>query len=92
MRPDGYPCVFYGDLYGCGGENPQPGVAQLEDIIRSRKLFAYGEHVDYWDHGECERGGWLSCVLFSPPDPFSSMLLCLPTDTASQLRRLAPQG
>lgn len=53
LRPDGYPCVFYGDLYGCGGDNPQPAVAQLEDIIRARKLFAYGEHVDYWDHPNC---------------------------------------
>ncbi|KAL1405244.1 hypothetical protein Q8F55_008870 [Vanrija albida] len=53
LRPDGYPCVFYGDLYGCGGDNPQPGVAQLEDIIRARKLFAYGEQADYWDHANC---------------------------------------
>lgn len=52
LRPDGYPSVFYGDLYGCGGDNPQPGVAQLDDIIKARKWYAYGEHVDYWDHGE----------------------------------------
>lgn len=53
LRVDGYPCVFYGDLYGTGGENPQPAVNQLEDIIRARKYFAYGEHVDYWDHANC---------------------------------------
>ncbi|KAK4687650.1 alpha-amylase, partial [Tremellales sp. Uapishka_1] len=41
MRVDGYPCVFYGDLYGCGGENPQEPVSQLEDLVRCRKLFAY---------------------------------------------------
>lgn len=52
LRPDGYPCVFFGDLYGCGGDNPQPPVAQLDDLIRARKLYAYGEQVDYWDHGE----------------------------------------
>ena len=46
-------CVFYGDMYGCGGENPQEPVSQLDDIIRCRKLFAYGEQHDYWDHGEC---------------------------------------
>ena len=46
-------CVFYGDLYGCGGDNPQEPVNQLEDIIRARKLFAYGELVDYWDHPNC---------------------------------------
>ncbi|ELU42665.1 alpha-amylase [Rhizoctonia solani AG-1 IA] len=31
------------DLYGCGGDNPQPPVNQLADIIRARKLFSYGE-------------------------------------------------
>ncbi len=36
-------CVFYGDLYGCGGENPQKPMSQLEDFIRARKVFAYGE-------------------------------------------------
>lgn len=44
--------MFYGDLYGCAGENPQEPVAQLEDIVRCRKLFAYGELRDYWDHRE----------------------------------------
>jgi alpha-amylase len=38
-------------MYGCEGENPQEGVAQLDDLIRARKLFAYGDLVDYWDHG-----------------------------------------
>ena len=46
-------CVFYGDLYGCGGENPQEPVTQLDDLIRCRKLFAYGELVDHWDHPNC---------------------------------------
>ena len=46
MRVDGYPCVFYGDLYGCGGDEPQQPVSQLEDIIRCRKLFAWvARHV-----------------------------------------------
>ncbi|ODN77445.1 hypothetical protein L202_04623 [Cryptococcus amylolentus CBS 6039] len=53
LRPDGYPCVFYGDLYGCGGEDPQEGVGQLEDLVRCRKMFAYGEIRDYWDHPNC---------------------------------------
>jgi hypothetical protein len=45
--------VFYGDLYGCGGENPQQPVNQLDDLVRARKLFAYGEQVDHWDHPNC---------------------------------------
>ena len=50
-------CVFWGDLYGCDGDNPQPPVAQLEDLIRARNLFAYGETRDYWDYQNCV--GWV---------------------------------
>ncbi|KAF8757223.1 Alpha amylase, catalytic domain [Rhizoctonia solani] len=57
LRGDGYPCVFWGDLYGCGGDNPQPPVNQLADIIRARKLFSYGETRDVWDHANCV--GWV---------------------------------
>ncbi|CAE6419588.1 unnamed protein product, partial [Rhizoctonia solani] len=57
LRGDGYPCVFWGDLYGCGGDNPQPPVNQLADIIRARKLFGYGETRDVWDHPNCV--GWV---------------------------------
>ncbi|KAJ7598458.1 alpha-amylase [Mycena floridula] len=57
LRPDGYPCVFWGDLYGCKGDDPQEPVSQLSDLIRARKLFAYGELRDYWDHINCV--GWV---------------------------------
>lgn len=57
LRVDGFPCVFWGDLYGCGGENPQQPMSQLGDFIRARKWFAYGELRDYWDHPNC--AGWL---------------------------------
>ncbi|ESK92575.1 glucan -alpha-maltohexaosidase precursor [Moniliophthora roreri MCA 2997] len=59
LRPDGYPCVFWGDLYGTEGPegNPQQPVSQLGDLIRARKLFAYGELRDYWDHMNCV--GWV---------------------------------
>ncbi|CAE6470238.1 unnamed protein product, partial [Rhizoctonia solani] len=50
-------CVFYGDLYGCGGDNPQPPMSQLADFIRARKLFAYGTTWDAWDHPNCI--GWV---------------------------------
>lgn len=50
-------CVFYGDLYGTKGENPQEPVSQLGDMIRARKLYAYGELRDYWDHMNCV--GWV---------------------------------
>jgi alpha-amylase len=50
-------CIFFGDLYGCGGKSPQPPVSQLADFIRARKLFAYGPTRDYWDHPNCV--GWV---------------------------------
>lgn len=53
LREAGYPCVFFGDLYGCGGDNPQQAVSQLADLVRARKEFAYGDQVDYWDHANC---------------------------------------
>ncbi|EJD53851.1 putative alpha-amylase [Auricularia subglabra TFB-10046 SS5] len=56
-RPAGYPCVFWGDLYGCAGKDPQEPMKQLGDFVRARKLFAYGEMRDYWDHPNCL--GWV---------------------------------
>lgn len=46
-------CVFWGDLFGTEGENPQQPVSQLNDLIRARKLFAYGDLRDYFDHPNC---------------------------------------
>jgi len=57
LRPSGYPCVFWGDLYGTKGNNPQQPMSQLADFVRSRKLFAYGDVRDYWDHPNCV--GWV---------------------------------
>jgi alpha-amylase len=28
-------------------------MSQLADFVRARKLFAYGEVRDYWDHSNC---------------------------------------
>ena len=51
LRKDGYPCVFYGDYYGIGGENPIGGIRDvLDKLLLARKLFAYGEQEDYFDH------------------------------------------
>ena len=57
LRGQGYPCVFWGDLYGCGGDNPQQAVSSLSTIIKARNLFSYGETRDYWDHANCV--GWV---------------------------------
>lgn len=56
-EPLPHSCVFWGDLFGTLGDNPQQPVTQLGDIIRARKLFAYGELRDYFDHPNCV--GWV---------------------------------
>ncbi|KPV71753.1 glycoside hydrolase family 13 protein [Rhodotorula graminis WP1] len=57
LRGDGYPCIFAGDLWGCKSEPPVDPIAQLGDIVKARKWFAYGETRDYWDHANCV--GWV---------------------------------
>jgi alpha-amylase len=58
LRKDGYPCVFYGDLYGLCEPHPSPPTCwgKLPDLILARKLYAYGEQVDYFERRDCV--GW----------------------------------
>lgn len=74
LRSQGYPSVFYGDLYGIKGENPEPPACggQLSDIILARKLYAYGDQEDYLDEPNCigfvrrgtkEHPEGLACIL-----------------------------
>ena len=57
LRLDGYPCVFYGDLYGIKGgvDFPHPPSAggKISDLCLARKLYAYGEQHDYFDKPNC---------------------------------------
>ena len=51
LRKDGYPCLFLGDYYGIGGENPQEDNQwTIDQLLDVRRDFAYGEQVDYFDH------------------------------------------
>ncbi|KAJ3012871.1 hypothetical protein HKX48_006020 [Thoreauomyces humboldtii] len=52
LRADGYPCVFYGDVYGIAGENPVPAHAApaIKNLLKVRQNYAYGEQDDYFDH------------------------------------------
>lgn len=74
LRQEGYPCPFYGDLYGMKGKHPEPPSCdnKLADMILARKLYAYGSQEDYWDDPNCigwvRRGAWdkpngLACVM-----------------------------
>ncbi|KAG8935957.1 hypothetical protein FRC02_005432 [Tulasnella sp. 418] len=47
LRPDGHPCVYHADLYGEGT------VSGLPELMKARKLFAYGPLVDYFDDAHC---------------------------------------
>ncbi|CRK28813.1 hypothetical protein BN1708_004794 [Verticillium longisporum] len=59
LRSEGYPCVWYGDLYGIKGEHPFPpscgGI--VPRLTLARKLYAYGKQADYWDFATCV--GWV---------------------------------
>ena len=54
----GYPCVFYGDIYGIRGPKPRPPACggKLPKLLLVRKLYAYGRQVDYFDRADCV--GW----------------------------------
>jgi len=50
LRQEGYPCVFYGDYYGIGGDEPIPGKKEaLDPLLYARYHKAYGEQEDYFD-------------------------------------------
>ncbi len=58
LRAEGYPCVFYGDVYGIKGDHPYPPSCggKVPDMCLARKLYAYGEQRDYFDCPHCI--GW----------------------------------
>ncbi|KAH8118061.1 alpha amylase [Phellopilus nigrolimitatus] len=53
LRTDGFPCVFYGDLYpDQEWYDPRIG-AKLELLVKARKNFAYGSITDYFQYRDC---------------------------------------
>ncbi len=55
LRNDGYPCVFYGDLYGIPKFEIKP-LEEIKTLIKLRKEVAYGKQNDYFDDKNCI--GW----------------------------------
>ncbi len=49
LMKTGYPCLFYGDYYGIGGDE-SPHRAILDNLLHARQVYAYGEQIDYFDH------------------------------------------
>ncbi|PRP87495.1 cytoplasmic alpha-amylase [Planoprotostelium fungivorum] len=51
LRSEGYPCLFYGDLYGISDPTPVEAKSDpLSKLLQARKLYAYGDEDDYFDH------------------------------------------
>lgn len=51
LRADGYPTVFWGDLYGVGDSSLYGGIKdQLTKLLGLRRDFAYGDQDDYFDN------------------------------------------
>ena len=49
LRAYGYPCVFYGDLYGIPSRRIGT-VSELGLLLKVRRYNAFGEERDYFDH------------------------------------------
>jgi alpha-amylase len=66
LRQEGYPCIFYPDLYGAvytdkgrDGKNYEiflNKVEELEGLMTARTEYAFGTQRDYFDHSNCI--GW----------------------------------
>lgn len=88
LRQDGYPCVFYPDLYGAHyTDHDKEGNEQeiflnkvdgIENLLRARKHFAYGNQRDYFEDANCV--GWVRegngeqpgcAVVLSNKDPYT---------------------
>ena len=55
LRDEGYPCIFYGDLYGINHDNIEP-LDELKTLIKLRKEKSYGKQNEYFDNPHCI--GW----------------------------------
>lgn len=66
LRQEGYPCVFYPDMFGAsytdsGKDGNQyeifmPQITELKGLLAARKENSYGMQQDYFDHPNCV--GW----------------------------------
>ncbi|MEO8765399.1 MAG: alpha-amylase, partial [Ginsengibacter sp.] len=66
LREEGYPCVFYPDLFGAnykdrGRDGNEydiwlPAVENIDKLMLARRDFAHGTQRDYFDHANCI--GW----------------------------------
>lgn len=50
LRKESFPCVFYGDYYGIPEKQVSAKNEMLDTILETRKLYSYGEQVDYFEN------------------------------------------
>ncbi len=73
LRDKGYPCVFYGDYFGTGGDKPFEGLkSQIDTLMRLRREAAYGEQTDYFE--DPSRIGWVRLGTEEHPDKIAVVL------------------
>jgi len=56
LRPQGYPCVFYGDYYGVPAKDGPSFSADIDILMKMRRERLYGEQHDYFDDADIV--GW----------------------------------
>ncbi|NLL50335.1 MAG: alpha-amylase [Eubacteriaceae bacterium] len=73
LRKDGYPCIFFGDYYGIGGDYPLEDKKEIiEKLLLCRKRFAYGEQHDYFVKANCI--GWVRLGDEEHPYPSATLM------------------
>ena len=50
LRPQGYPCVFYGDYYGVEQYGDEGFSGELDVLMYIRRKYMFGQMHDYLDH------------------------------------------
>jgi alpha-amylase len=78
LRQEGYPCVFYPDLYGAAYHDKGMDISllpvhKLPEMMQARALFAYGPQRDYFDHHRTI--GWTRAGDATQPDSGMAVLL-----------------
>ncbi|KAJ5810610.1 uncharacterized protein N7503_002828 [Penicillium pulvis] len=86
LRKGGFPCLFYGDIYGIRANVTDPMTpacsGKIPILAKARQLYAYGEQKDYFDQPNCigfVRGGVPGC---------SSGLACVISNAGPNRKRM----
>lgn len=93
LRENGYPCIFYPDLYGTqySGKNKKeeiceihiPPLEKLPALLQLRKEYSYGKQTDYFDHPDCI--GWVRQG--DDDKPWSGCAVVLSNHPTEKMRR-----